>query len=166
MRVPQAQWNRELMEHEIVMLSKTWRGTQISMHRTELIQRLLETSPYLFTEAPQTGGGPILVLGNDAIDDVRNAAESGVGLIRYPLDPWGNPYIFFGPGTVTDPVTASGQVGGLDPNFGPATHYGTAIVYSLGPDGRPGNTADVTNPLVYYRNLGIIGQGDDLSREF
>jgi general secretion pathway protein G len=165
-RVPQAVWNRELFESEIPAMARTWTGVQISIHRFELIQRIEEAQPYLFSNGVQTGGGPILFFDPDDID---NAAAAGLGAIRYPTDPWGNPYIFFGPGQATDRAVEDGTLRGLKPNYSvPETNFSTAIVYSLGPDGRPGFATDVTNPLDYFRQTGALGAdgSDDISREF
>jgi hypothetical protein len=73
------------------------------------------------------------------------------------LDPWGNPYIFFGSGEI-------GEFG--NPDTDNETNYSQAVVYSLGPDGLPGN-ADPSQPRSYFRDFPDgIGFGDDLSREF
>jgi hypothetical protein len=142
-------------------MARTWTGVQISLHRSATVQSVRAGQPYLFSDGNASGGGPILLLDDDL-------PALGTDNIQYPLDPWGNPYIFQGPGRVTDPSVAAGQIRGLDPGIGVTeTNFSTAVVYSLGPDGRPGNVANVANPLAYYRQLGAIGRPpDDLSREF
>lgn len=55
---------------------------------------------------------------------------------RYPVDPWGNPYLFF-------PATDETETG-----------YGCSIIYSLGPDGKPG-LAPGTSASDYYRGAHI-----------
>lgn len=56
-----------------------------------------------------------------------------------PVDPWGTPYIFFG--------------------F--ETDYQSAVIYSLGRDGLPGDGQPLT-PANLQRRTGILGFGDDL----
>ena len=71
---------------------------------------------------------------------------------RYPVDPWGNPYLLFGP---------EGE-----------TIYNYRAVYSLGPDGLPGGTAERAffggglPANGYRRQGGILGLGDDLEFRF
>lgn len=69
---------------------------------------------------------------------------------RVPVDPWGNPYLFFPP---------TGE-----------TQFNYASIISLGPDGQP-SSIDV-NPSVpqvpasYLREGGFLGKGDDLEVRF
>ena len=79
---------------------------------------------------------------------------------RYPSD---IPSIF-GPGRINAP-------GGGDPAVQPAneTQFGTAVIYSLGPDGLGGlpQISPVTgNEIDFFRERGILGSGDDLQRVF
>lgn len=179
-RPPQAVWNRALLPNEIATFAKIWKGPQIAMHRSQPILSLIAQAPYLFTQtdvvATAPSGGPILFLTGTPAGDVQTAIDAGINsTLQYPTDPWGNPYLFFGPGFVTDPQSAAGTTGGLNPNLpvlpapqtGTEINYGTAAVYSLGPDGRPGTTAAIVDPLSYYREAGFLGVGgDDLVREF
>lgn len=78
---------------------------------------------------------------------------------KLPKDPWGNPYIFFGPGKV---------------GYGPQdsltqTNWGHAVIYCLGPNGFPGdNEAGAQQAASYFRIPGppddtnLIGNGDDM----
>lgn len=83
---------------------------------------------------------------------------------RIPVDPWGNPYLFFPPnGNSADPDPGNGS-------------YATSAIYSMGPNGQPGDGTQATNPLAYTRayaiqNPGVDGtlgdsDGDDLMVEF
>ena len=74
---------------------------------------------------------------------------------NYPIDPWGNPYIFFGPGRIN---TAPGG----SPAITPAneTNFGNAIVYSMGPDGDTQtqlNGAKARDDIVRANNGAYIG---------
>lgn len=59
---------------------------------------------------------------------------------KYPIDPWGTPYLLFGP---------------------EETIYSVRSLYSLGPNGVPGNSSA---PAAgdYNRRNGVLGTGDDL----
>lgn len=87
-------------------------------------------------------------------DDFANGEET-------PVDPWGAPYIFFGPGKMG---TAAGQtaltLGGVT-----ESNFGTAIIYSTGPDGLPG-VGTGANSIDYFRETSLLGGGDDLWRIF
>ncbi|MCX7626357.1 MAG: type II secretion system protein GspG [Candidatus Sumerlaeaceae bacterium] len=77
-----------------------------------------------------------------------------------PLDPWGNPYLFFtkeGLVNDRDGVIATVYVG-LDGNSYNAVRFDRPTVLSLGPNGVPGNGAGSSEPH--------FGQGDDLYRQF
>jgi len=76
---------------------------------------------------------------------------------RIPVDPWGNPYLFFPPnGNASDPNNTNGA-------------YSSCVIYSMGPDGLPGDGGSnytrayaVQNPTATDR----LGAGDDLMVEF
>lgn len=77
-----------------------------------------------------------------------------------PLDPWGNPYLFFtkeGLVNDRDGVISTVYVG-LDGNSYNAVRFDRPTVLSLGPNGVPGNGAGSSEPH--------FGQGDDLYRQF
>jgi Tfp pilus assembly protein PilE len=209
--VPHAAWNRELKPGfpsynaasttdyggtELMAMVRDWKGSQLAVHRSASITTLINQAPWLFsngTEAPSsasTSGGPILVLGANAADDIAILTAAKLGgpanaagpIISYPVDPWGNPYIFFGSGKVRDPQVSQ-ALRGLQPADADLKHnasatetgqidYGTAAVYCLGPDGLPGTLtgAAAQTSINYYRELGYLGyagpNSDDLSREF
>jgi type II secretory pathway pseudopilin PulG len=64
---------------------------------------------------------------------------------RMPIDPWGQPYLFFPPGT--------------------ESAYNFSVIYSMGPDGLPGDAGAATQNN-YLRETGVLGTGDDLEVRF
>ncbi len=153
--VPLCIWNRELQfgERQSLATEERWQGPYTSVSRYVYLAEInsdytlpaeyQETAtfnykPYLF----YSNGGPILDLDDDS------------GLDKLPVDPWGNPYLFFGPGRL-----------GIRSN---ETSYSNAVIYSLGPNGAPGNVtgSGVTNSLYYTRESGVLGTGDDLFLTF
>lgn len=75
---------------------------------------------------------------------------------RYPVDPWGQPYLFFG-------------IGKLDlPSFTGESTFNSSVVYSTGPNGVPGNQASQNLPDDYRRDNGVLGDPltDDLEYRF
>jgi len=73
---------------------------------------------------------------------------------KLPSDPWGNPYLFFG-------------IGKLDPDSAAESSYSDCVIFSVGPNGVPGNQiTGGTNPYYYTRSAGILGTGDDLALYF
>ncbi|MDX1973790.1 MAG: hypothetical protein SFY68_14760 [Candidatus Sumerlaeia bacterium] len=104
------------------------------------------------------GNGFIVVVSNNGLaarppqgtESPDNTAEE-----RYPIDPWGNPYVFFGEGNL--PIRFAGGSVSNESNFN------TSILVSFGPDGNVGNLPDdiQANPNAYRRwngvNTGQIG---------
>lgn len=106
--------------------------------------------------------GPILVLDGtaDADKDSPPFTSQEKQEEVHPIDPWGSPYLFFGPGRINTPTGGRPAITAAN-----ETNFGTAVVFSLGPDGLPGNNAaDIS--VNYYRETGYIGSGDDLQRVF
>jgi type II secretory pathway pseudopilin PulG len=153
--VPIAVWNRQLTftEREALSTEDRWIGPYDSVSRYVYLFQIntayavptgysnLQRSdkPWLFRNRD---GGPILDL----------AADSS--LDKIPTDPWGNPYLFFGPGQ-------------LGESPGSETDFSNAIIYSMGPNGVPGDiTTGITNASNYTREAGYLGKGDDLSLAF
>lgn len=89
--------------------------------------------PEVTNEATSGNQGPILV-----------PATGDYEFDLYPLDPWGTPYLLFGPAE---------------------TLYNSRVIYSLGPNGLPGD-GSIFTPAAYNRRSGILGLGDDLIYEF
>ncbi len=77
-----------------------------------------------------------------------------------PLDPWGNPYLFFTKeGLVDDRIGAIVTTYvGLDGNNYSTLRFDRPTILSLGPNGVPGNGSGSSEPH--------FGQGDDLFRQF
>jgi type II secretory pathway pseudopilin PulG len=90
------------------------------------------------------------------IQDVPASQAQGPGLYdsdlnRIPVDPWGNPYLFF---------PATGE-----------TSYSNSVIYSMGPNGVPGD-GSLGGPGAYIRPPsgvllpGNLGADDDLQVSF
>ncbi len=82
-----------------------------------------------------SGQGPIWIYDN--YDEVF--------VDRYPIDPWGSPYLIFGQ---------------------EETIYNARVVFSMGPDGVPGENNPNPTAADYDRKTGVLGTGDDLSFTF
>lgn len=111
-----------------------WRGPYIAVKRATSLAQIQAQFPLML----DTNQGPIAII--PAVDGQVLLQD------RYPVDPWGSPYLLFGPDE---------------------TIYNTRALYSLGPDGLPGGPAarggETDNPAFYDRRTGVLGQGDDLS---
>ncbi|MCC5875935.1 MAG: type II secretion system protein GspG [Candidatus Sumerlaeia bacterium] len=113
-------------------VAPNWKGPYIAMRNTMPLGQLLAQFP----ELTAGNGGTIRTQGFDV----------------YPLDPWGSPYILFGP---------EGE-----------TAYNYRVIYSLGPDGLPGGTAQRAGfggglpANAFRRQGGLLGTGDDLEFRF
>ncbi len=157
--VPLYDWKgRRFTDQERRILVDDWEGPYVEFEETApekwmYLQELFELAPYYFFTQPahETDGN---TTGGIYIDPqtAQNFAEAMV-----PLDPWGNPYFFFGP------------------ESGDETTYHSSIIWSLGPDGIVGDKDNpievMENPDSYRRNPeegGQFGQGDslDISHQF
>lgn len=142
-----------------------FKGPYASFSRALTYQELRNAPISLYVL--RSAGGP---LSYRAIRDIPNAgflpapADSRLYdslLNRYPIDPWGNPYLFFPPSSEST--------------------YNFASIYSLGPDGLPGDDASRTaagvtllQPSHFTREGAnyvnstddILGKGDDLEVRF
>ncbi len=139
-----------------------WRGPYTSFQRAielkEVVGGRTVLPPTLAVRSEMGGHAQQLraPIWNVAVDNRQHnqVYDSDDNLI--PIDPWGNPYLFFPP---------SGE-----------TLYTNAVIYSMGPNGVPGDgqSPGSTNPNVYLRpdpNSGIdkeqfLGGGDDLMVQF
>lgn len=163
--VPIAYWNRAISVNERASLSSPdrWQGPYISYSKGAKmnfwyyydptnINGLYNWKPFLF----RSNGGPIFD-GPYLITDANGNSSVTASEDKLPKDPWGNPYIFFGPGAV---------------GWGPESTYiwGHGVIYCLGPNGFPGdNEAGAANPNSYFRTStgvptddNLIGNGDDM----
>lgn len=145
LEVPIAYWNRPITEAERTSLAnpQRWQGPYLAFKKTTTLGELLTSNyPALWRNGGPilhigNGGAPATTLGNDSDDD------------RYPVDPWGSPYIFFAPGRLGN--TNSGLV---------ESTFGNGAVYSLGPNGVPGDQLNATSQ-DFLRETGFLGTGDD-----
>jgi type II secretory pathway pseudopilin PulG len=117
-----------------------WRGPYVSFQRSITYIELFNLRGWVF----YSNGGPIY----NVHPTTGGYPAPGGGLYdanedRIPVDPWGSPYIFI--------------------NLA-ETGYGPRLLYSMGPNGIPGNTANPNQPGPYYSSLtgGELGTGDDL----
>lgn len=177
-RLPAAYWNRpipnfaldgtetsfDIITEPIVSM---WQGpyTRFSNTKFQLLQTLLTARPTLFRSydvgtganlalnATNGLGGPILIIRNTLNDEQDDFVRQETTAI----DPWGAPYIFFGAERVQTNLPVG--IAGNESNFG------IAAVFSLGPDGLPGD-GGLDDETIYYREQGVIGEGDDLARTF
>ena len=117
--MPYARWDRALALNEREVLARRWEGPYIAIQTY--------SSTLLGNADPIFHGGtwnaafftqnyldkyPILVFAADTDED------------KLPSDPWGGPYIFYAPGTET------------------SYNFSNAVVYSMGPDGLPGDGSE------------------------
>ncbi len=131
-------------------LESNWEGPYIALNsRNSVSVDDLQD----FWYSPVDGNGFIAVVSANPLarrapgggESADNTADD-----RYPIDPWGNPYVFFGEGN-------------LNPIAGNESNFNTSILVSFGPDGNVGNLPDdiLTNPNAYRRwngvNTGQIG---------
>lgn len=159
--VPPASWNTVFGLEQMSALTSTWLGPHLALHRSKDVGALWELyGNYLFHESGQAGGPILILTSHNVVDDLDETAnDNDAYYLDYPLDPWGQPYIYFGQGYV-------------DLNNGvmvTETNFSTSIVYSLGSDGVPGFAGTWgTNGIYLYRESGTIGAdgSDDLYREF
>ncbi len=140
-RDPGGQW----MQHtdNVPTLLASWAGPYTTFNNSLSMDRMATSFGYLISPS-----GPIYPV--QSTDMLRE--------LRYPLDPWGNPYI------------VSFLNGSLN-----SKSIEVRAVYSLGPDGRPGAASTATNPADYrpwnrdaIPNSGELGRegSDDLKNEF
>ncbi len=155
--VPVAYWNGPLSENEYTnfISGETWKGPYTSLPKHSTYEKM-SARTYLFQSAGGTGGAIMdLQSRSVALDGDPPVVRNDVSEDKIPIDPWGNPYLFFG----------TGRRGELAP--AQESDYGTAVIYSLGPDGQAGNGRGYDSYL-YVREAGFLGEtdSDDLVREF
>ncbi|MBI1293308.1 hypothetical protein GC173_19050 [bacterium] len=124
-----------------------WKGPYIALRKAVTLQEVLVRFPETTSSNGQgTGQGPIFIppLGAVGANSANPWTAASIGADRYPIDPWGRPYLL----------------------FGPETDFNVRTVYSMGPNGVPGPpTANPTRPTIasdYDRVNGILGDGDDI----
>lgn len=133
--VPFAIWDRALTTAEREVLQRRWEGPYIAVQdlSSELLANATANWDSDFFQPNGQGKTPVLVFAEDDEDD------------KIPTDPWGGPYIFFAPGTET------------------SYNFSNAVIYSMGPNGFPGNASEVTGTNL-RRDINQpdhLGNGDD-----
>lgn len=157
-KLPKATWNQPMNTGTINTFRTGWKGPYAAPHRQQVLYSIVRGYPQLFRGDAVTGltpqDGPVLIL---TADDTDENGVAAIQRLKYPVDPWGNPYIFFG----------AGQIGshGYPIPITPETNFNTAAIYCTGPNGVPGK---VSNPdsEAYYRENGSLGTDDDLVFQF
>lgn len=159
---PYAEWNRTIgftaaispvptQNNRTTKVVPNWKGAYIAMPKYSAISDI----EFLLADAIFPNG-PVYVVGANASSPQftdGGGTFSDDSADRYPIDPWGNPYFFFGAGRLNDDTES---------------FFNSRVLYSMGPNGIPG---DGTNtPLIYLRkgdafigdtNRGELGTGDD-----
>lgn len=176
---PVAAWNWTLEEPEQPFSRQRvvsgWKGPYLSFKRFAYVNSTGALNPEL---DPRwwTNTGNVLVVGQAGIpnftgfggpwtDNVNLTAGDEELADRYPIDPWGSPYLFFGKGRFDLSTAATNNV---PPNAGDNYEYPNARLYCLGPNGVPGNSvaAPFSVPNDYRREGGVLGTGDDIDYRF
>lgn len=128
----------ELTQGQRVAISHMWKGPYTAFYKNSSIADLRTERPNIINDGGVDGGAPIAVYTDEEED-------------LYPLDPWGNPYLFF---PFVETVYNSG---GTETNY-----HGRPVIFSMGPDGMPGELT-TANPDDYLPSAtGALGTGDDL----
>jgi type II secretory pathway pseudopilin PulG len=168
---PIAAWNGTL--ESVIPISRAtidanWEGPYASAKNFRFVRDLHEDT-FLRNYLYQGSGSPgfIYIVGNGyqpafpgpggIVDDWNSPSTTGLPGDRYPVDPWGQPYIFYGQGRF--PANSTESV------------FNTSVLYSLGPDGIPGTDTVPFQRADSYRrptndNLSTLGLGDDIEYRF
>ncbi|NQU44139.1 hypothetical protein HQ520_12695 [bacterium] len=142
-----------LTDGQRAALSQTWAGPYASYLNVVKMSELSQLRPEIITETttdidftPPVTVGPIVVYSGNTDEDED----------LYPLDPWGNPYLFF---VAVETLYAAG---GSETNY-----YGQPAIFSMGPNGNPGDLNEVTSSADYLPRFlnatGTLGTGDDIA---
>jgi type II secretory pathway pseudopilin PulG len=166
--VPIAAWNHPFTLDERRKLRpglpNAWKGPYISISRFKFLelQPAITGVPEFFwsfvgPRGPSGGGdgGPIMDIQPRApwAQSFGGSPVNDLPIDKVLIDPWGTPYLFFGTGKLM-------EEGGVYAQW--ETAFGNAAIYSLGPDGMPGNAVPYQgNAWTLLRESGIIGTGDD-----
>jgi type II secretory pathway pseudopilin PulG len=160
--IPMALWNIPLDPVNDINIftafAESWNGPYITYNNTRFITlaQLTVGWPELVRVNGGPGNGPILVLQQGVVDPITLLPRDELGQ-RHPIDAWNAPFIFFAP----EPFgPLAGNIA-----IGQESNFSVAVVYSLGPNRRAG---DLLNPTAvhYFRESGVLGTGDDLTRIF
>ena len=156
--VPYATWERALSLSEREVLYRRWQGPYIAMQNMASVHlgtALTNWSPQLqsvffFNTTPIQNKHPILILGHGSGVNAYDSSADSVN-DKIPVDPWGGPYIFYAPASETD------------------YNFGNGVVYSMGPDGLPGDGGNLIIDNLDRDNKTAsshLGNGDDIQYVF
>jgi prepilin-type N-terminal cleavage/methylation domain-containing protein len=174
--VPNGTWNRVFNAAEQAtaanegLILRSWLGPYITYNKTKFIRlttgingpRWRQVDIDVFPPSTISSfEGPIPIFNSPSSTTADPFNDDAANGETHPIDPWGAPYIFFGPGRIGQGAggTALSTAGVTETNFG------TAITYSTGPNGVAGNNAALSD-LIYFRENGTLGTDDDLFRIF
>jgi len=178
--VPNGTWNRNFSISEqttgspknIGAIGSLWNGPYTTFNKgkfvklvpaladgtsTDLRWRRVDITafPGVTDNTGNQGPIPIHMDGSDPLndDDARNE--------DYPRDPWRGAHLFFGPGRFGNLLGDTANTGSVT-----ETNFGTAVVYSTGPNLLPGSPTGPVAATDYFREAGVLGTGDDFYRIF
>lgn len=164
---PLAAWNGTLetvVPIARVTLDGNWQGPYAAPKNYRLVGAIAADG-FLRNYIYQGNGTPgfIYVVGNGFQPAYTGGLEDDLSALgdRYPVDPWGQPYIFYGQGRFPANSTDTTE-----------STFNTSVLYSLGPDGIPGtDTAPFQRADSYRRpnpsNASTLGiAGDDIEYRF
>lgn len=172
-KIPGAYWNKPIPNlAETNYLVNNWHGPFIAAFHNQLpLAQLAAARPEMcntvngadaFPGAVTFGGGPIFLFRGDAYDWLHPNGDALADISNgptWPIDPWGNPYVFFGSGAYGQDAADRIAIQTSQQT------YSSCAIYCLGPDGQPGlGTGNL--PRNFFRENVTIGTGDDLKREF
>src|SRR5690606_14248378 len=131
-----------------------WQGPYTTMKNYETVQNLQD----YWYDSPRGIIGFIYVVGNGQGPAYPDGTEDEVAFDRYPVDPWGNPYIFYGKGRFPN-----------DADPGVESYFTSSLAYSLGPNGLPNGAVTAFAPADIYTRQYLennLGTGDDVDYRF
>ncbi|MGF1573968.1 MAG: hypothetical protein ACFCU1_12965 [Sumerlaeia bacterium] len=137
-------WDGEVINTQTLL--NNWKGPYLGISTRNSVP-VADLSTFWYN--PSDGNGFIYVINSDPLA-ARNAgpteAEDNIFEDLYPIDPWGNPYVFFGEGNLN--ISQPGE-----------TNFNTSIIVSFGPDGVTGNAGDINSNPNAYRRFDAVGTG-------
>ncbi|MFP4379026.1 MAG: hypothetical protein ACLFUS_00875 [Candidatus Sumerlaeia bacterium] len=156
------------------VLANTWEGPFTNVQNFTTIEELNTIRPSIISRFDVTDPGPTYDLISATSDGPISWFEDTAEPDRdedqdtYPLDPWGNPYLFFVSVGEIQPNTLGGGTLPLYPDAKTINFHGRPVIFSMGPNGMPGNLSNASssqykpwnNPTV--DDDGHLGFGDDL----
>ena len=162
--VPYAAWNGTL---ETVIptsrdtIATNWQGPYLTFKRSRSVAELLPL--YGLSTRADANEGYIYVVGAGPFEPNSPDGFSEAGTVfiqqdRYPVDPWLNPYFFYG--STRYPFADASE-----------STFNYNVVYSMGPNGLPGSVSSIISPPTnepFDREVFVnsIGTSDDLEYRF